>query len=345
MKFAFLVHPRDLNDVFKKYPLLRFFPERIVKFFLKIKSPIVVSKINGLVSQKTGLPANGLLVSIGMTAKEMLDNREMAKTEVIRAVEFSRKLGAKIVGLGALTSPMVNGGADLVGKYNIKITNGNTLTAGMTMVGIKKTIEMNGKIDKQSTFAIVGATGSIGSAISKLIIRDKLTTKMILIGRTQERLSALKDFLAMNLQGDSDLKITTSTDLISLKEADVIVVTTSADSALIKGPLLKRGAIVYDITQPRNTSEMIKTERPDVLVVDGALVKLPIGVGYNFDSGLPMRVNFSCLAETMILAAEDTTSDFSIGDVDIEKVDSINTLAVRYNIEAAPLMSWGEEVL
>ncbi len=54
---------RKLGHDNKKYPLLQFFPERIINFFLKIVSPIVVAKIKGEASQKTGVPTVLLVVS------------------------------------------------------------------------------------------------------------------------------------------------------------------------------------------------------------------------------------------------------------------------------------------
>lgn len=343
MEFAFLVHPRDLSDVFKKYPLLKFFPEKITRSLLKIISPIVISRVNGLVSLTTKLPVNGILVSIGMTADEMLKNRDVAKKEVIKAVEFSRKKGAKIVGLGALTSSVVNGGVDLVGKYEVDITNGNTLTVGMAMLGIRKAVAMK-NIATRPIFAVVGATGSVGSAISKLIAKDNLADKLLLIGRTPKNLVSLRDLMVSNYKNYPDSKIAISTNLSDLKDVDVVVVATSADSALIQGVFLKKNAIVYDITQPRNTSEMIKIERPDILVVDGAIARLPEWVNYNFNLGLPKGTAFSCLAETMLLSTGESYVDSSVGDVDIEKVSIIMDSASRHGITLAPLTSWGEEI-
>ncbi|MCR4284149.1 MAG: hypothetical protein NUV64_02420, partial [Parcubacteria group bacterium] len=38
--FAFLVHPRDIKDVYRKYPFASFFSEKWVKKFLKFYWPI-----------------------------------------------------------------------------------------------------------------------------------------------------------------------------------------------------------------------------------------------------------------------------------------------------------------
>lgn len=345
MKFAFLVHPRDLNDVYKKYPILKFLPNNFVSYLLKKLSPIVVAKIHGLKSRKTGLPADGLLVSIGMTAEEMLADRDSAKKEVIKALKFSKKCGAKIMGLGALTSPVVGGGIDLVDKFGMLITNGNALTASMAVEGIEKLIGENKKSNQNFTVAVVGATGSIGSAISTLVAKNKLVNTLILMGRTEEKLVNLENAISADLSGaEARPHMRRSTELTCLSEADLVVVSTSASGAIIQGSFLKKDAIVYDITQPKNTSRAVAIERPDVTIIDGALVKLPDGVGYHFDSGLPDGVTFSCLAETMILAAEDTERNFSVGNVNINNIEVISNLAKVYNVVASPFLSWGKEI-
>ena len=34
-KYAFLVHPRNINDVYRKYPLLKFLPSRVLEVFFE----------------------------------------------------------------------------------------------------------------------------------------------------------------------------------------------------------------------------------------------------------------------------------------------------------------------
>ncbi len=42
--FAFLVHPRDINDVYRKYPFAKFLPEKLLLLGLKHFWPVVLLK-------------------------------------------------------------------------------------------------------------------------------------------------------------------------------------------------------------------------------------------------------------------------------------------------------------
>jgi hypothetical protein len=50
--FAFLVHPRDFSDVFRKYPFLRRLPPRLLQGILRHLWPVVLSEITGLRSRE-----------------------------------------------------------------------------------------------------------------------------------------------------------------------------------------------------------------------------------------------------------------------------------------------------
>lgn len=53
-KFAFLVHPRNTSDVFRKYLGLKILPKKWLEKFLTFYWPVTLSKITGLKSIATG---------------------------------------------------------------------------------------------------------------------------------------------------------------------------------------------------------------------------------------------------------------------------------------------------
>jgi len=339
-EFAFLVHPRNLDDVYRRFPVLKFFPRIIVRYVLRHFRPIVLTKVTGLVSKKDGLRKDGLIITLTNIAEDMLADRKFASKKVVQAVKFAKKKGVKIVGLGALTSPVVGGGKDLIGKYGVAVTNGNALTAAMTMDGIKRSAQLKKILMNESTVAVVGATGSIGEAVSLFLAKEDMAKELIIIGRTPEHLDTL--LLKLKKISNSNFRITISTDVSIIKKADVVIVATSSRDALIKEHDLKKNALIYDITQPQNVSISIKDKRKDILVVDGAIVQLPDNAGPRFNIGLPYGTTFACLAETMILAAEDPQNNFSIGKVKLEQITHIARLAETYDLKLAPLRSWGD---
>jgi predicted amino acid dehydrogenase len=336
--FAFLVHPRGFEDIYIKYPIARYVSKYFVRRILLTIGPIVVGKVYGL-KTLDGTSVKGEIITVPMTARDMLADRSRAALEVARAIELAEKHGATMVGLGSLTSVVVSGGTDVAGKYTTKITNGNALTVFMAYEGIRIICDKKSVDLKKAVVAVVGGTGSTGSAISKILARDAGVRNEILIGRTPEHLSAaVKEMQAAY----SDMNIRFTTDVHEIIHADIIVVATSADSAIIEPKDLKKNAIIYDVTQPQNVPRSVVQERSDVVVVDGAISKLPEGVGYTLNMGLSKGESFSCLAETMILGTENYEKDFSIGRVTLDNIDVISELAKKYGFTRAPLRSFGK---
>lgn len=339
-KFAFLVHPRNLDDFFRKFPFLKFLPISIVNLITKHLPPVIVSKITGLTAE-TGERVDGFILATTLTAKQMMEDKKYAEKKVIQAIQYARRKGASTIGLGSLSSPVTQGGKTVAGKYDMYVTNGNALTAGMTILGIKASAKLRHLDLQKSTVAIVGGTGSIGQAVAKILAQNGLFETLILVGRTPANLQKLQTEI-QQMRTAAVVNISTDIDAVSI--ADVIVMATSSGDILLKTEHIKRDALIYDITQPQNVPRELKTTRPDVLIVDGALVEPPSNIQYYFNLGIPLNTIFACLAETMLLSVSGHQSDFSIGHVTLKNVEYILELAEKYNFKLAPLTSWGQPI-
>ena len=326
--FAFLVHPRNILDVYRKYPLAKYLPENILIFVLRRFWPVILAETEGL-KDKAGNPVRGWIITLPLTAEQMLEDRILAGKKILDGVKLAEKMGSAIIGLGAFTSSLTDGGNSIMSSAKISVTNGNALTAGVTVSAIEKIIKDLRKKNprKRINLAIVGATGSIGSAVAQILALKMKSGSLVLIGRTPENIEKLKNEIK---EIGSAAKITIGVELKDIVKCDIVVVSTSAKGAVIQPEHLKKNAIVYDISQPKNTSEKIKNERPDVKFIDGGLVKTP-EINYHFNFGIPKETAFACLAETMILAAERIDGHFSLGKVGPEKIKKITALAAKYN--------------
>ena len=111
--FAFIVHPRDVVDVYKKYPHFRILHPKIVEWFLYHFWPVVISEVTGLKSVESGMPIRGWVLSIPLTAKQMMTNRTKAVAMIRRSIKLAHCKGATIVGLGALTASITYRGKDV----------------------------------------------------------------------------------------------------------------------------------------------------------------------------------------------------------------------------------------
>lgn len=321
MKFAFIVHPRDISDVYKKYPFLNFFPSIFVNFFLlKFWPPVLIAKITGLKSKDDNMLIDGCVISVPLTARQMMEHRDIASKKILDAVIFAKKLGADIVGLGALTSSFSKGGLDLIDKVNVNITTGHAYTAYNVTQNIFKLSDILDLNKSKITVAIVGAAGSIGSTSSRILARAGYQNLLLI---DLERKHHFFEELEKDLKKyNPEISIKFSHQIKDINDADVIITATNAPEALVKASDLKAGAIIVDDAQPTDVSEDV-FERKDVMVVSAGVVDTP-NIKTHFNFGLANKFdNYCCLAELLILVAHKWDNHYVINRATIESVDEI----------------------
>ena len=93
--FAFLVHPRNTADIYKKYPFFKYFPDKFTDWAFRHFWPVVVSEIEGVKSVKSGKNIRGFILTVPLTAKQMLEDRDFAVKRIIDTIKLAEKLGAK----------------------------------------------------------------------------------------------------------------------------------------------------------------------------------------------------------------------------------------------------------
>lgn len=305
--FAFIAHPRDISDISRKIPFAQFIPSRLIELWLRYQWPVIGSYVTGL-KTRDGKEAIGAMLFSPLTTKQMIQNPRLARKRVYQTVQLAEKMGARIAGLGAFTSIVTKDGRDLLGKVNIGITTGNSYSAAIAVQNVVMASVLTNLTLPNSTAAIVGGAGSMGSACAKLMSR--IVAKLILIDIKKEELRNVMQ----QLQGQS-AQFEGTSRIDAVKQADVIIVATNRPYAVIFAEHIKPGAIVIDAAQPKNVSEGISLLRNDVLVIESAIVNTP-GVDCNFDLGLGAGEALGCLTETMILTAIEWEGHYSLGKAD-----------------------------
>jgi predicted amino acid dehydrogenase len=160
----------------------------------------------------------------------------------------------------------------------------------------------------------------------------------VLIGRDAERTAQV----AGEIPGAE-----VSVDVARVREADAIVTVSSATQELIMPEHLRPGSVVCDVARPRDVSVRVAKERPDVLVIEGGVVRVPGDVDFRFNFGFPEKTAYACMSETMILALEGDPKlfNFTVGkDVSVEQVDLISSLAEKHGFELAGFRSFERAV-
>ena len=102
---------------------------------------------------------------------------------------MAESLGASVVGLGALTTPASGAGRLLRDRPGITITTGNAFTAHLTVEAVRRLLPAapGGHV------AIVGASGSVGSCVVRLLADEPVVADLTLVARGAARLAALAD--------------------------------------------------------------------------------------------------------------------------------------------------------
>jgi fatty aldehyde-generating acyl-ACP reductase len=317
--FAFTVHPRARlrEDLARAWRPLGLVPERVYDTALRRLplAPVTMASV------QIGGERVGHVVLVPFGARHLLSNVEEGRRRVSRAVDRAAALGADVVGLGALTATVTAGGITLRERTDIAVTNGNAFTAAIVEDQIRMLLPHVSSKTSRPHVAIVGATGSVGTAVTRLLARDSAGARLTLIARTAPRLEAL----AASVAGDVDVATAQSIDAVG--DADLVVLLTASADTLLGPEHLAPGAVVLDATQPRNTSPGLAAARPDVLVVDGGIVSIPSLRLIGGEIGLPDGRSYACFAETAILALSGHTGHFSLGNPTLDQVDAIRERA------------------
>lgn len=306
--FAFIVHPRGSADIFAFAAFLRHFSPRSVRIIERYLWPTVVRDIRGL-RGPAGDEIKGFLISIPMTAAEMLRDRERALLQIRRAVSLARARGARIAGLGGLTASLSRGGEELIDIKGIGITTGHAYTGHIVSETALSLLRKTSLPLDEACVAILGAAGSIGSITAELLASGGVR-KFILIDtpakkeRLQSRLRSLTDHCP-------ECSIILGDNLDFLKDAHVVVTATNAPETLVRSHHISPGTFIVDDAQPSDVHRELY-DRNDVVVVSGGAVHTP-GISLHFPMGLHGdEHSYCCMAEVLALAARKYTSHYVI---------------------------------
>ncbi len=333
-RFAFLAHyTRAEERVLTDPSLARLTPEELEHYSaFAAQLPFGATLRTPPIRSATGATVRGYIISIGMLPEQMLHRgRKHVEPAIIRGVELAHALGAKVVGLGGFTTPYSRRGQTVLG-LGPAITTGNALTAGMAFAATKRVAERRGMSLEDLEVAVVGARGSVGALVTKLMARAR-PKKLLLIGNPSSGTKAL-EALAETLGCAVEL----GTDTHRLHRCQIIVSASGAGRAVLDTAPLRSGTILCDVARPFDVSPRVRSRR-DLTVIDGGLVALPdrsLRFGPGNLQGLPAGIQLACLCETMLLALAGTTRHHGIGDdVALAEVDEVMALAERHGFRLA----------
>ncbi|HOE40846.1 MAG TPA: dehydrogenase [Rhodoferax sp.] len=344
-RFAFVIHPLSQDFIKKGFPIPKATPKFVmdrVETLAAHMPPMVYCKMDNIISP-TGAEAEGWLISVGGTPKEMLARSpEFTYRRLLHAAKIAEKMGAQIMGLGAFTKVVGDAGITVARRSRLPITTGNSYSASgalwaatdaMRRMGL---VDINKKSQKVAAKSmVIGASGSIGSVSARLLAMA--FEEVVIAGRDMKKLEELKKSI---LKDTPDANVVCSIDYDELlADMDMIVTSTSgAGKSILDITRVKPGCVITDVARPLDLPAKDVAKRPDVLVIESGEIELPTEVHGMKSIGLPPNVIYACLAETIVLALEGRFEVFTVGrDTEWEKVKEIYKLGRKHGMKLAAI--------
>ena len=302
--------------------------------------PFTYSRVTGITSP-TGAEAEGWLISVGGTPKQLLSHSpEFTYGQLLAAADTAKKLGAQVMGLGAFTKVVGDAGVTVAKRAPLPVTTGNSYSASGALWAAHEALQRLGLIEvdadgrMRGKAMVVGATGAIGSVCARLLALA--CDELWMVSPESAKLLALQE----EVQRDNpraEVHVSSSPGR-HLGDMDVIVTATSAAGKRILDIMkVKPGCVITDVARPLDLSAEDVAKRPDVLVVESGEIDLPGEVRMK-NIGLPKGVAYACLAETVVLALEGRYETFTVGrDIEWEKVKEIYRLGLRHGMRLATI--------
>ena len=345
-RFSFVIHPLSQEHLKKEKaveliasmtpPVAMDAVEKIIAY----APPFVYSKVTGIKSP-TGVEAEGWLITVGGTPKQMLSHPpEFTYKRLLEAAAMSKRMGAQIMGLGAFTKVVGDAGVTVAKLADIPITTGNSYSASGALWAAADAVRRMGliKIEEgkkiKAKTMVIGATGAIGSVCCRLLALAFESVYMVDI--RDARLLTLRDSILKETP-DVDIHVSTRADKY-VGDMDVIVTATSAaGKKILHIEKVKPGCVITDVARPLDLSREDVAKRPDVLYIESGEILLPGNPKFK-EIGLPPKVAFACLAETIVLALEGRFEVFTIGrEIEWQKVKEIYKMGLKHGMKLAAI--------
>lgn len=346
-RFAFVIHPLS-QEYFKKVKPIELLSQVSPPIFMNslekamaYAPPFVYSTITGIKSP-TGVEAEGWLISVGGTPKEiMAHSPEFTYRRLLAAADMAKRLGAQIMGLGAFTKVVGDAGLTVAKRAPLPITTGNSYSASGALWAahdamLRMRLLAAPKKGQKAQFKamVVGATGAIGSVCARLLATT--AEEVYLVSPETAKLLALKESILKETP-DAKLFLSARADK-DLAEMDMVVTATSgAGKKVLDIRLVKPGCVITDVARPLDLPASEVAKRPDVLVIESGEILMPGDVQMK-NIGLPKNVAYACLAETIVLALEGRFENFTVGRaIEWEKVREIYRLGLKHGMKLAAI--------
>jgi len=330
--YVLIIHPTSEELLHRYEPGMKNRPRPLVRKVLEWMSPFKAAEVEGLNSY-LGRSAKGALVMCPLLMEQMVSlSPTKVMQSVISTMKFAASLSPKIIGITAYAAFSGNKGLDLTRMINIPLTTGGNYTLSTIPESILRSADLMGQDLEQSNMLVLGATSSIGKYCIEIL--SQFVPNTFVSAHNADKLN----LLMAELPTERSNKLKRVTELSSiLAKTNIVIIATNRIPPDFDMNKLPAGAVIFDASYPRKIPANL---RPDILVIDGVVIRPPGKVKFNFDFGLPDGACFPCMAEPIALALEKKFENYSLGkELDPPKIREIMRLTAKHGFEIAGLTS------
>ncbi|MHB8953009.1 MAG: aminotransferase class III-fold pyridoxal phosphate-dependent enzyme [Pirellulaceae bacterium] len=328
-RVAWLFHLADADDLPHLEPALGHlsradrdtYLERLAPF----AKPVVMDRVE--IRSPTGQRVHLHPILLPVTSrwlKNRFDQRRMGELRslVQCGVDVAASLGCQCVALGQFTSIVTRRGRNIFAR-GMGITSGNNFTAAIAVNEIRAAQAQAGIMPSDTVLAIVGATGDIGRVCAEILAPDYQKTLLVGSGRA----SSKNRLIHLARQLDAEW----STDLSTVVNYGVVMCAVNSVDSPLTAEHLAPGAIVCDVSVPDTLSPATALRRPDVKLIRGGIVRLPLVEDLGIPGlPLPRGYVYGCLAESLLAGFEGLRNDVFAGPSSTRKVRQMETIGRRH---------------
>jgi acetylornithine/succinyldiaminopimelate/putrescine aminotransferase/predicted amino acid dehydrogenase len=305
--------------------------EQYLRHFAPRSNPVVISSVD--VKSITGASVRFYPILLPHTSRQMkhaLESRDLFRVRhsIDKAVAVAKHIGCDVVALGQYTS-IVTRNATTFQLPHVGVTTGNSYTIALALDAIAHACRQRGVTPEEATLVVVGASGNIGQTCTEILAPHY--RRAVLVG--SDKPSARRRL--EELQGRVP-RVEISTDPMAVAQGDVVLAATNAPVPYLGAEHFAPNAIVCDISVPAATKPEVRALRPDVLVLNGGIARLPFGEDHGIPGfPLPAGQVFGCMGETMLLGLEGIRDATFTGNLPVENVFRLKAMADRHGFALA----------
>ncbi len=329
---AFIIHPLSPDAVFMTErakwlkPLYDrgWITDAMIYTFGKYIRPFKIGELRGIYTTD-GQEIRCHILTSPLVPEVFKNEPELAKKRAIQGARLALELGASTYGLGAFWGTIGKKGLEVQAAVpEIHVTNGGAYTAGSIRAAVPQILEhwkSRGENMSNLTAAVIGANGVVAFGMARMLAGE--VGKVILIGRDLTRLDKSKATLE---KAFPNTKFVSSLEPHDCIEADLIFTATSDPNPVVFAKDVKPGAWIYDEGRPADVDFSV-LEVEGVRLIPGGVVQPP-GSMYDTNGWATGSLGFgdgnvpACLAETLIIAANEAWDRTSLGET--TKTENIN---------------------